>query len=153
MFSKTKPKSGSRGNGREARAAPSLISANLHIIGNLNSDGEVQVDGIIEGNVAGRSLTIGEKAEVKGEIRADDVMVHGIVSGRIRAHRVRLAKTAKVVGDICHEVLTIESGAYIEGHCKRLEGKRDESEKKINLVTDRDLGAGRAAAREGSSSP
>ena len=31
-----------------------------------------------------------------------------------------LAKTAHVVGDILHEALAIEQGAFLEGHCRRL---------------------------------
>ena len=134
MFSKT-DKAAANAK-REARAAPSLISANLHVVGNLESQGEVQVDGTIEGDVSGKSLAIGERAKVTGEISADDVIVHGIVEGKIRAKRVQLAKSAKVIGDIWHEILSIESGAHLEGHIKRLDHEKKGGDKKINLVTE-----------------
>ena len=134
MFSKT-DKAAANAK-REARAAPSLISANLHVVGNLESQGEVQVDGTIEGDVSGKSLAIGERAKVSGEISADDVIVHGIVEGKIRAKRVQLAKSAKVIGDIWHEILSIESGAHLEGHIKRLDHEKKGGDKKINLVTE-----------------
>lgn len=102
-----------------SRVAPSLISANLHIIGNLKSEGEVQIDGRVDGDVTANSLVIGDRADINGEIVADDVIVRGTVHGRIRARKVQLAKTAHVVGDVWHETLSIEPGAYIEGHCKR----------------------------------
>jgi cytoskeletal protein CcmA (bactofilin family) len=69
--------------------------------------------------VAAYSLTIGEKARVTGEIIADDVLVHGTVHGRIRSRRIQVAKSARVRGDILHELLAIDSGAFVEGHCKR----------------------------------
>ena len=94
-----------------ARGAPSIISSNLHIVGNLKTEGEIQVDGIIDGDVTAQSLTIGQHARIAGELIADDVVVHGQISGKISARQVRLAKTAKVVGDIVHEVLAIEAGA------------------------------------------
>ena len=134
MFSKT-DKAAANAK-REARAAPSLISANLHVVGKLESQGEVQVDGTIEGDVSGKSLEIGECAKVTGEISADDVIVHGIVEGKIRAKRVQLAKSAKVIGDIWHEILSIESGAHLEGHIKRLDHEKKGGDKKINLVTE-----------------
>ena len=136
MFSKTNKASAAANATREARAAPSLISANLHVVGNLQSQGEVQVDGTIEGDVSGKSLAIGERAKVTGEISADDVVVHGTVEGKIRAKRVQLAKSAKVVGDIWHEILSIESGAHLEGHIKRLDHEKKGGDKKINLVTE-----------------
>ena len=99
-------------------STPSIISANLHIVGNLKTEGEIQVDGIIDGDVSVKALTVGANATVNGAIEADEVVVHGSVNGQINARRVELAKSAKVVGDILHESLVVEAGAYLEGHCK-----------------------------------
>ena len=104
-----------------ARAAPSIISTNLHIVGSLKTEGEIQVDGTIEGDVAAQSLTIGSHARISGELVAEDVVVHGQINGKVTARSVKLAKTAKVIGDIVHEVLAIEAGAHIEGQLRRLE--------------------------------
>ncbi len=101
-------------------AAPSLISGDLKIVGDLNSDGEIQVDGTIEGDIRTKSLLVGETADIKGEIVADTVRVHGRINGQIKARAVLLSKTAHVVGDIMHEDLAIETGAFLEGHCKRM---------------------------------
>ncbi len=112
-----------------ARGAPSIISANLHIVGNLKTEGEIQVDGIIDGDVTAQSLTVGAHARIAGELVADDIIVHGQISGKITARQVRLVKTAKVVGDIVHEVLAIEAGAHIEGQLRRIDeekSRRDE---------------------------
>ncbi len=39
----------------------------------------------------------------------------------MKGANVTLAKTAKVTGDILHQTLAIEPGAFLEGHCKRIE--------------------------------
>ncbi len=101
------------------RAAPSLISTDLEIAGNLSTSGEVQLDGTVAGDVNCGKLVIGEKASITGQIEADEVMVRGRVTGRIKARDVRLAKTAHVNGDIWHDSLAIEAGAFLDGHCKR----------------------------------
>jgi cytoskeletal protein CcmA (bactofilin family) len=154
MFSKTDKDKGRTTNvaATPAKAAPSIISANLHIIGNLKTDGEMQVDGSIEGDVTARALTVGEKASINGEIIADDIEIHGSVSGKIKARKVQLAKTAKVVGDIWHETLAIESGAYIEGQLKRgRRGGEDEREDgqpvrvKPSVAKDRQFGVAATA--------
>ena len=112
-----------------ARAAPSIISSNLHIVGDLKTEGEIQVDGIIDGDVTAQALTIGSHARISGEVVADEVVVHGQTVGNLTARSVKLTKTAKVVGDIVHEVLAIEAGAYIEGQLKRFEEKKKEGPK------------------------
>lgn len=102
---------------------PTLISKDLRIVGDLRSDGEIQVDGAIEGDIRSKTLLIGETAHIKGEITADSVVIHGTVNGQIKAASVKLARTAHMVGDILHEDLAIETGAFLEGHCKRIQEK------------------------------
>lgn len=134
--------------GSSKDAPPSLISADLQIVGNLRSQGEVQIDGTVDGDVAANALTIGERATINGEIVADDVVVKGRVNGRIRARKVQLAKSAHVVGDIWHELLSIDSGAFVEGHCKRTDKPTEMTEARIKPVPQpkREMGAGPAAA-------
>ena len=116
-------------------AAPSILSTDLKITGDLVSEGEIQIDGHVIGDIQANVLIVGESANVNGEITADSVRVHGKVTGQIRAQSVSLAKTAHVLGDILHENLAIEQGAFLEGHCRRSQdsGKK-ESESPINLL-------------------
>lgn len=126
--------------------APSIVSTDLRVVGDLTSDGEIQVDGAIDGDIRARVLLVGETAHIKGEIIADAVRVHGHVNGQIKANSVSLAATAHVVGDILHENLSIEKGAFLEGHCRRMNERVDLSEGagKITLLL-KDDGAGIAA--------
>ena len=123
-------------------APPSILSVDLHVVGDLNGDGELQIDGAVDGNIRAKSLLIGETAHIKGEIIADSLRVHGSVSGHIKARAVVLGATAYVVGDIFHEELAIETGAFLEGHCKRIAKPKDSvklqdsNTSKINVVTD-----------------
>jgi len=103
---------------------PSLVSRDLKIVGNLKSDGEIQIDGSVEGDIRCKTLLIGESAHIKGEIIADTVVVHGALNGQIQSHSVTLANSAHVVGDILHEDLSIETGAFLEGHCRRMEDEK-----------------------------
>jgi cytoskeletal protein CcmA (bactofilin family) len=98
--------------------APSIISADLNVSGALISSGDIQVDGIVEGDVRSAGLVIGEKAEIRGEVLAEDVTVRGRVIGRIRARKVQLCATAHVEGDILHEAFSVEAGAFFEGNCR-----------------------------------
>ena len=115
MFSKSK-KNNNQQQSAPSRTVPSIISADLQIVGDLESSGEVQIDGNVSGDIRAKVLLVGEGAVIKGEIIADTVRVHGHVNGQIKAKFVNLAKTANVIGDILHENLSIQEGAYLEGH-------------------------------------
>jgi len=99
-------------------SAPSIISADLVVTGTLVSAGDIQIDGRVEGDVRSVGLVIGDKAEIHGEVFAEDVTVRGKVVGRIHARKVLLAATSHVEGDILHEAFAVESGAFFEGNCR-----------------------------------
>lgn len=149
MFSRNKTQGAANGGASKAPAAkataPSIISSDLHVVGDLRSDGEIQIDGKLDGDIHTRSLLIGETAIVKGHIVADHVRVHGAVEGQIKARSVSLAKKAHVIGDILHEDLSIETGAFLEGHCKRMENPTGG---KVNLLVKDDGGTGPGAGVE-----
>jgi cytoskeletal protein CcmA (bactofilin family) len=136
MFSKTsRGAGGDAGSGTPRKpSAPSIISADLHIVGDLNSVGEIHVDGRVDGDIKSKTLLVGESAVIKGEIVAETVKVHGTVNGQIKAQSVILAKTAHVNGDVIHEDMSIDKGAFLEGHCKRMDQKKEAAEGRINLV-------------------
>ncbi len=114
---------------------PSIISADMKIVGLVESAGDIQIDGTVEGDVASRTLTVSDTANVRGSISADTVRVSGTVKGGISAKSVTLTRSAKVEGDIVHQALVIESGANFEGQCKRMSGNSLEPQK-IPLITD-----------------
>jgi cytoskeletal protein CcmA (bactofilin family) len=124
MFSKTK-RSGDSGRAapaaaeRPAGGVPSIISPDLTVTGNLTSDGDVQVDGAVDGDVTAQTLTLGEHGRVHGTVTAARVKVCGTIVGEIAGGTVTLAASAKVSGDVVHDSLAIEPGAFLEGHCRR----------------------------------
>ncbi len=106
-----------------APGVPSIISADLKIVGDLNSGGDLQIDGAVEGDITSRALTIGESAVVHGLLVAETVRIYGSVIGEVRANSVTLSKTARVEGDITHQSITMEAGADLIGRLSRLDAK------------------------------
>ena len=100
--------------------SPSILSSYMRVVGDISSQGEIQVDGTVEGDVRAKSVLIGESADIKGELLAEQIQIHGRVNGIIKSRVVHLARTAHVIGDILHESMSVETGAFIEGHCKRM---------------------------------
>ncbi len=171
MFTKDSKPKGDNGSGPQVpkmggapqavSATPSIISADLKITGNLKSNGDIQIDGRIEGDVDSKSVTIGESAEVNGIVSCERVRVCGAVSGEIRAQSVVLARSAKVDGDVVHNSLEIEAGASLQGGVRRLgsetkakpqpqkqkeEKAEADSSDNVSKITDAKAAQGNAAA-------
>lgn len=93
----------------------------------MHSNGDVQIDGQVTGDITSKTLTLGEGSYVSGSVNADTVRVCGTVEGELKASSIILTKTARVIGDVVHDSLAIEAGAYIDGHCRRMDSERESS--------------------------
>ena len=64
------------------KSPPSLLSSDLFVKGNMNTTGDIQIEGSVEGNIKANLLTVGQNALIKGEIIAEEVVVNGKISGK-----------------------------------------------------------------------
>jgi cytoskeletal protein CcmA (bactofilin family) len=71
MFSKGKSKSSKAATS----APPSIVSADLTITGNLDSKGEIQIDGVLEGDVSCARLSVGSGGHVKGAVTVETALI------------------------------------------------------------------------------
>ena len=101
---------------KQTSAAPSIIAADIVLHGTLESTGDIQLDGCVDGNVRSTVLVVGDEAVIQGDVVADDVTVRGCVRGSIRARKVHLGAKSRIEGDILYGTFTAEAGAQIEGH-------------------------------------
>jgi len=97
----------------------SVIGADVRIVGDIITQGEMQIDGQVEGDITCTRLVIGEGGRITGAVKADTIRIHGHVTGTIVADAVKIAKTAQVVGDVTHETMEMEAGGHVEGHLIR----------------------------------
>ncbi len=100
---------------KSVNATRSVIDPWLLITGNLEGEGELQVDGKVHGDIRCAHLIVGKEATISGNIIANEVVVRGTVNGIIRANRVILQSSARVESEIYHKTLAIEEGACFEG--------------------------------------
>jgi cytoskeletal protein CcmA (bactofilin family) len=112
---------GDAGERRGPAKTPSVIAGGLTVKGELQSSGEIRIDGTVEGNLAAPVVTIGRAGSIKGNIAADRAMIEGEVAGQIKAKSVVLARTAKVRGDVLHATLKVEPGATVDGSYRPIE--------------------------------
>jgi cytoskeletal protein CcmA (bactofilin family) len=111
-----------RGNrANRAAAAPSILSSDLEIEGDVVSHGDLHVNGSIKGDVVAHRLTLGETGTITGTVEVDVAVIAGNLAGHVTATSVTLASTARVVADITHVSLLIEEGAVFEGFSRRVD--------------------------------
>lgn len=119
MFLKTKTPSAPAAGSKKKEAIPTLLTRDLHILGNLVSDGIIDIDGTVDGNIRCFTLTLRANGVIQGEVIADTACIYGKIRGTIRARCVNLYASCHIEGIIMHESLSIEDGAFIDGKCKR----------------------------------
>ena len=97
-----------------------IINSGTQIIGDVNSDGDMRVDGSIKGYLTSKArLVLGSTAVIEGDVKAANIEISGEVNGNIYATELLTVKnTAKINGDIISTKLIIESGANFNGNCK-----------------------------------
>ncbi len=97
--------------------ADTVIGAGVIVSGNLNSEGDMVVDGEVSGNIKTLgNLTIGVNALINGNISGADVRVSGSLQGNINAEgEASIGETGNVLGDIICNTIAIGSGAVFRG--------------------------------------
>ncbi|MET0195229.1 MAG: polymer-forming cytoskeletal protein, partial [Hyphomicrobiaceae bacterium] len=85
-----------------------MIGTDLSITGNLESKGEIQIEGEVQGDIHAGRIVVGERARVTGSLLADDIVIRGNVGGSVRGNTVTLQSNSRVEGDLFHRSLSIE---------------------------------------------
>jgi cytoskeletal protein CcmA (bactofilin family) len=94
-----------------------LLSADVEIKGSIKFLNDLTIDGKVEGEINSQgTLTVGENAEIRGEIKTKSVTILGRVNGNITVdERCELKSRAVLHGDLKAARLVIEEGATFVG--------------------------------------
>lgn len=108
---------------KEAVSTPGMhnvLSSGTVLTGNLVTDDDIRIDGVIEGNIVSQGkIIIGGNGSVKGDIECHNLDIVGKVTGNILCSEiVALRASAHVTGDIKTQTIEIEPGARFIGSCR-----------------------------------
>jgi cytoskeletal protein CcmA (bactofilin family) len=97
----------------------SIIGAGAVITGNIESIGDIRIDGTLKGNLSCKSkILIGHEGHVEGDITGEQADILGTVHGRIKMNGLlHLHGKATVEGDIHAAKLQIETTVSFNGKC------------------------------------
>lgn len=94
-----------------------VLSSDVEIKGSIKFQKELLIDGKVEGEINSEGvLTIGENADIRGEIKTKSITVYGKVHGNITVtERCELKAKCTLQGDLKAARLIIEEGATFVG--------------------------------------
>jgi cytoskeletal protein CcmA (bactofilin family) len=106
----------------------SLVGESCKVVGDVYFEGEIHIDGFIQGNIYARPgkeavVIVGESGCVEGEVVSPVVVINGAVIGDVRASRkLHLGESSKVEGTVYYHLIEMEVGAEINGALNKLQG-------------------------------
>ncbi len=108
--------------------AINLVSNGTEITGDIRSNGDIRIDGLLTGNLSTKGkVVIGPTGKVKGEVYCKNSEVSGNVDGKICVSQLLTLKAdSKISGDIVTFKLSIEPGAKFTGNCKMSDTENNE---------------------------
>jgi cytoskeletal protein CcmA (bactofilin family) len=109
---------------KASNASPDVASINLigngtGIVGDINSNGDMRIDGSLKGNIIiSGKLVVGPSGTIEGNVQCQNADVSGEINGKITVSELlSLKASAKVLGDIITGKISIEPNASFTGTC------------------------------------
>lgn len=116
-----------------------LISKDSEIVGDINFSGDLEIQGVVKGNIrvkaeAKATVRIVEGGQVEGEVHAPHVIINGTILGDVHSgEHVELAAKACVDGNIHYNLIEMVKGAQLNG---KLVYAGDNSNASVAVVDD-----------------
>ena len=103
-----------------------IIESSTKIIGDIFSEADFRIDGIVEGNVTtSGKIVIGKSGKINGKINCSNADISGSISGKIEVNEVlSLMSESLIQGDIVTGKLSVEEGAQVEASISMKSGKQ-----------------------------
>ncbi len=105
------------------RTNASLVAVEATWEGNLRSEGDIRIEGILRGEIETTgTLVIAPHARVHGTVRARNVMIGGDLEGEVNCEeRLEILPGGSARGQINSGTLVVHEGAYIDSrfHMRR----------------------------------
>lgn len=98
----------------------SIIAKDMSIVGDLETEGVVRIEGRIRGTVrAGSQVLVSPGAQLEGDLHTREAVVGGEVVGTIHAiERVELQATASITGNIHTPRIAVMEGGRVSGEVR-----------------------------------
>ena len=112
----------------------SYVGETLQLDGDLRTSGNLDIAGLINGNVYVSEVTVTETGSVRGSVEASKIEINGHIEGKITADAIVIGRNAVIKGDVYFKnTLKTEEGADIDGYIKRINNGKENTEEDIAI--------------------
>ena len=112
----------------------SYVGETLQLDGDLRTSGNLDIAGLINGNVYVSEVTVTETGSVRGSVEASKIEINGHIEGKITADTIVIGRNAVIKGDVYFKsTLKTEEGADIDGYIKRINNGKENTEEDIAI--------------------
>ena len=103
-----------------------IIESSTKIVGDIFSEADFRIDGIVEGNVTtSGKIVVGKSGKINGKINCSNADISGTITGKIEVNEVlSLMSESLIQGDIVTGKLSVEEGAQVEASISMKSGKQ-----------------------------
>lgn len=100
-------------------APETTVGATVKIEGDLVSEGDIRVDGLVTGKIkTTKNLFVGPMAKIEADVEAGNAYLSGIVKGDVKVKEsLVVEETGQIHGNISCARLAIAEGAHFSGSC------------------------------------
>jgi len=97
--------------------ATNVLASGIEITGSIKFSNDMIIDGKVDGEISSEKghVTIGENAQIKGDIKAGEVKLYGKVKGTITSERCELKENSELDGDVKTKKFAVDEGAILSG--------------------------------------
>ena len=112
----------------------SYVGETLQLEGDLRTSGNLDIAGLINGNVYVSEVTVTETGSIRGSVEATKIEINGHIQGKIIADAIVIGRNAVIKGDVYFKnTLKTEEGADIDGYIKRINNGKMNTEEDIAI--------------------
>jgi cytoskeletal protein CcmA (bactofilin family) len=104
-----------------------LISRDTVIIGDIHFSGNLDIEGLVQGNIFAKPdvdacIRVVDKGRVEGDISAPNVVVNGTIEGDVHSTgHLELAPKARVQGNVLYTLVEMAAGSEVNGALQHLD--------------------------------
>jgi cytoskeletal protein CcmA (bactofilin family) len=102
-----------------------IIGPSVKVEGDFITEGNIIIEGIVCGTVkTSKNLKIGSTSKIFANIWAENALIAGEIQGNLTiTGKLEITPTAKIFGDIKTSIISISSGAIINGKLQMADNK------------------------------
>ena len=93
----------------------SIIGEGIDFAGEINTEGNIHIDGTMRGVIRANEVVIGPNGEFDGEIIADILIINGAIKGKFTIKNLHIKKDGLLQGRAKYEILVVDTGGKIQG--------------------------------------